>query len=531
MRKAIAFRIGYSVACMLAATAPAAFGQTRSETRSETRAEPRAEPRSDSGARSRVTLPFACAYDPATGRLRMTPAADQVYEITDRRDVQRATVCNPAGLCRPWLLHRFQMQCGAHRIAWMHVVAAVLATRPGQRTTIEDGRLVLSRALPVERGLRRRCFDRLAGTQAHRRLYGDGGFEECWHATSTEAGSARQWRIVLPPGFAPTRLISARIVPTPREAFAAAENAPAAPTSVTAPPPIEQQMPVAAEPVAGSTNEASASVEPAITPTAPAIAAPVELSTRVEAAPPAARQSAEATGSATPAAAMSLSDIAEKLSAQPYWTAGGVVLGLAALSWLRRRRDRPRTGIGQTVPALSQSLAGVRGPDVGAIEQLVGAAAKSLSHCRDCLETLPVSMPLRQVIARELHASVERLEKLAAEPHGTAAEVRRIRLRLQAITRELQRLSAIAEGALSSVGSAALIPVQLTEPRDRSEAYAVLGVNPDVEPRVLKKLVEALRQSWHPDQARDEADRRRREERIKQINVAWDIIQGRRVEA
>ncbi len=44
----------------------------------------------------------------------------------------------------------------------------------------------------------------------------------------------------------------------------------------------------------------------------------------------------------------------------------------------------------------------------------------------------------------------------------------------------------------------------------------------------MKKIVDGLRQSWHPDLARTEADRRLREVRMKQINAAWEILQGKR---
>jgi hypothetical protein len=45
---------------------------------------------------------------------------------------------------------------------------------------------------------------------------------------------------------------------------------------------------------------------------------------------------------------------------------------------------------------------------------------------------------------------------------------------------------------------------------------------------VLKKIVDALRMSWHPDHARDAADRVLREDRIRQINIAWDLINTKR---
>ena len=46
----------------------------------------------------------------------------------------------------------------------------------------------------------------------------------------------------------------------------------------------------------------------------------------------------------------------------------------------------------------------------------------------------------------------------------------------------------------------------------------------------LKKIVDGLRQSWHPDLARDDADRALRELRSKQINAAWDLLQSQRAE-
>jgi hypothetical protein len=73
-------------------------------------------------------------------------------------------------------------------------------------------------------------------------------------------------------------------------------------------------------------------------------------------------------------------------------------------------------------------------------------------------------------------------------------------------------------------------PVNASIPRTRSEAIEILGmgVMPDANLAAIKKIVDGLRQSWHPDLARDEADRTLREQRMKQINAAWDIIAGRR---
>lgn len=46
----------------------------------------------------------------------------------------------------------------------------------------------------------------------------------------------------------------------------------------------------------------------------------------------------------------------------------------------------------------------------------------------------------------------------------------------------------------------------------------------DANDAVVRKVLEALRQSWHPDMATGEADRIAREERLKRINVAADIL-------
>jgi len=63
-------------------------------------------------------------------------------------------------------------------------------------------------------------------------------------------------------------------------------------------------------------------------------------------------------------------------------------------------------------------------------------------------------------------------------------------------------------------------------PHSRSDALRVLGmgVTADANLAAIKKIVDGLRQTWHPDLARDNSDRELREQRMKQINVAWDIL-------
>ena len=94
----------------------------------------------------------------------------------------------------------------------------------------------------------------------------------------------------------------------------------------------------------------------------------------------------------------------------------------------------------------------------------------------------------------------------------------------------MNRVPMPGEGAATGSG----MPSQLGDriPSTRLEALQVLGmgVAPSANDAALKKIVDGLRLSWHPDLARDEADRQLRELRLKQINAAWEIIQGKRGE-
>jgi hypothetical protein len=69
-------------------------------------------------------------------------------------------------------------------------------------------------------------------------------------------------------------------------------------------------------------------------------------------------------------------------------------------------------------------------------------------------------------------------------------------------------------------------------PTTREEALEVLGIGiaPSANATAIKKIVDGLRMSWHPDHATDETDRALREHRSKQINAAWEILQGQRAE-
>ncbi|MFV0295039.1 MAG: hypothetical protein ACK5JT_02845 [Hyphomicrobiaceae bacterium] len=99
-----------------------------------------------------------------------------------------------------------------------------------------------------------------------------------------------------------------------------------------------------------------------------------------------------------------------------------------------------------------------------------------------------------------------------------------VRTYAQAIV-DLERIRALALIEQERV-MAASEPAPLT-PGDYLSACAFLGVNPTADDAVIKKVVMALRQNWHPDHAINPTDRDAREVRIKQINAAWDAIRAR----
>ena len=143
------------------------------------------------------------------------------------------------------------------------------------------------------------------------------------------------------------------------------------------------------------------------------------------------------------------------------------------------------------------------------------------------LRGLPV---LQNALYRELD-STRKLLGFAAQVQGNSGEQsdwHRIKSQLIASLQETQRIIGIAEAARASFSfQPAALPAITTRP----EAYAFLGVNAAASETVLKKIVDALRQCWHPDFATDEEDRRQREIRTKQINVAWDLISQKQISA
>ncbi len=168
-------------------------------------------------------------------------------------------------------------------------------------------------------------------------------------------------------------------------------------------------------------------------------------------------------------------------------------------------------------------------PAAAACRDLEDIAMAEIARAAEQAARLATS-PLRRALHAEIERQRRRIGALAARADGKPADWDTLRRRFETAAADAARLRKIVDDAARSLDDRATVR-QPAEPVDRLSAYEVLGASPDVSERVLKKLVEALRACWHPDLARDEPDRRRREQRIKEINVAWDIISGKRQEA
>lgn len=458
-------------------------------------------------AEERLVMPYACHM--RGDRIAVRPAESTSYEIIGRREQQPFTTCDSGGdRCSTLMIHRFSIACDGVRVPWMHVAAAVLPRKPA-RHWIDSGRMRILRLAERSRADARACADKKARE----------GSAEClpW------SPAPEMERITLPAGFAPLGLASARIEAGPPSAPAVVSDGSVAAASVAA----AAQAPPAAPSLAAASAKIAAPAGVA-KPTAPP-APPVHDRIMV-----------------VEARDLSEAPIAPQTRDRMLWAwLGGIgVLGLIAAAGnrltkerravivrnLRRRQRRAAVSMLARLKKREESRAPeaeaqpAAAPEDPALANAAWAAATLLDQIEQAVQGLGEGTPLRDVLEEELTHIHQRLVATRAAaldggaPGKAAAQYR-------ALVRELERVKRIANSAAASLAGAR--PV-MAMPVTKAEAYQLLGVNPDVNEGILKKLVDALRMTWHPDHARSEHDRVLREERIKQINVAWELICDKR---
>lgn len=164
-------------------------------------------------------------------------------------------------------------------------------------------------------------------------------------------------------------------------------------------------------------------------------------------------------------------------------------------------------------------------PDLTSVDDTRTTAESLLAVVREIVAEQVPDGAVRDVLVADLAVIEARLhgQELAdAIADGKIGLVRSVYAQAVLDLERTRTLSRIEhQRALQLAGEPNRFPVTV------DEACTFLGVNPRASEAVVKKVVDALRQNWHPDLAGDDADRQAREERIKHINAAWDLIRLR----
>ena len=481
-----------------------------------------------SDAEELIVMPFRCSI--IAGRPVLMPSHDEGYRILGQREQRTFTACSPVNpdTCKQWTVHRFDLECGGVRVPWTSVAVAADGPR-NPRAWVEDGRVRVrvgpwwnmapgdpcARAALYEGGWQARQFAQYC---AERRgsmppavvdmpagfapMLGTGGF---FVAAGPPHSGAPPATAALPPAAAPPR-------PTPpREATREVAKRQAAlppEQSAKVPPPAEQSL----------------KVPPPAAEAAPAPPAP-EQSAKV---PPPADQSARVPPPAVAAA-----------------PAPPAPAGTPEHPTIINRPDRPQEGARSTKePPPDAEGAAKFGASAlkQAAEQLPPASAGEGSDVGRSIEVSIISMvrsPAAMLAGLAMVAAFTAATFLWLRKHERAyaagAESREFAsVSLKAVQNAVAlrpRVQPEAAADAAPARHAANAVFGLTSiPRNRAEALAILGmgVTPDATQAAIKRIVDGLRLNWHPDYARDDADRQLRELRLKQINAAWEILNGTR---
>jgi hypothetical protein len=469
-----------------------------------------------------LVLPYSCRV--VGGEPVLTPSPDQGYRVIGRREERDFTECSPANpdMCRRWKLYRFDVDCGGQRVPWVSLSAAA-DTRSGGRSWVEDGRMHLE--MPPSWSLRP---DDPCTREARYGWRAGGVGRYCAERRDMERAD-----VEMPAGFAPMLELDAIFVadkePAPAPQMAAApvipERAVPKPTRADAPaptreaekpaPPVAKSAPVPApsepaKPESTPPSTPGATTETATgTPLAPTIInQPGSSNTRaapeqVAVAPPETTAALADTKIAPTAVEKKESPVAVAESESANAPPAHAELGAPAEAG--KSKSIAVTLVDDLTKSISPALLGVGGVTV------LGLLALLFAYRRDQAQP-------GFTLARDL-ASVS----LDGEKRGQELVTSGRWLAPSAPNGETSQSPTPQRGGPPANWGDAI-------PQTREEALRVLGmgVAPEVSDVAVKKIVDGLRLSWHPDYATSPEDRELRELRMKQINAAWEIFTGRR---
>lgn len=483
------------------------------------------------GADELLVMPYACKV--IGGRTVLEPGPDVGHRIIGQRETRRFSACSPVNprLCRNWEVHRFDLDCDGARVPWVSVVAA--AGEMSRRARLVDGRLQLRMgprwALPPD--------DPCARGQDPDDRFFDGRMRR--HCADRQA-LAPPPVVEMPVGFAPMFGIDAiiagaapGITPPPHPPIVAqpppdrpARAEPSWPAPFGEVPPSRPER----EPVAREPQPPPSLVWPEATVEAPSKAQPEPAS------PPPVSEAPPKTRAPAPGA---------KLPASPAPPPPAAQAPLEPKAAAKVADSRPAPGKQEAAPAPAPKSppapATSAGPDDRAVSLnpfniLRATTTGAIVALAGLVLGLLTAFAVARRRERVRHAGMRPRDFASASLGGGRARPKPPARLGDARGRVPPNAAASAMGRVP--GANAPVQSALAEwgermPESRVEALQVLGigVTPSANEAAIKKIVDGLRMSWHPDLARDEADRQLRELRSKQINAAWELLQRHRAEA
>ncbi len=470
-------------------------------------------------------MPYVCSA--GSGRVTLTPSRDEAYRIYGAREQRQFTTCSPfnPNLCRTWLLHRFDLDCGGVRVPWLAVIAAASEQMTG-RAWVENGHL----------RLRMGPFWGMGP--------GDGppGPPERWRGRFqgeyTDRRAHRSRAVVeMPAGFAPALGIPARFTPAPAP-YPEISSAAPAPVRPTPARPTQNEPAREARPSSAPAPAPEALIAPPVPakPTPPKLQPPREAAVKDV---PVAKSQPNPAPAATPGTSITPRIINRPAPVEAPAERPAETIAPALPPKSAAPTAKPVETNAATPSAARESQAPFPGRQDTEIAKSSETRAPPTPHA---LTATPDPSRVQAFVAfaglvtamLALFAWTKRRERLrlAAVGHREIGSVsfegaQRPRASGGALT---ATRSPVPDGSAQPPASA---PFQFQAPADwlprtRAEACQLLGASPDASDAAIKKIVDGLRQSWHPDLAMGEADRQVREQRMKQVNAAWDIINGKR---
>lgn len=510
-----------------------------------------------------VIMPFSCTM--AGGKPVLRPSHEVVaHRVIGGREQRKVQTCSPVDpkRCRQWTAFKFDIDCDGERVAWMQVYANASAhTR--RRVTEAGGRLRVA-----DTPLRSKRVDDMCARRMGSNMEWWSVDAVCEQASPLNAPTSTD----MPAGFAPMIGLEASILPddalrSRAQRLALAEADDVAPPQKAAAgkaksEPAESATSNVSEPQASAPvpapREAPASIE---VPRKAAQATPITA----EPAPPVESVPSQ-TAPTVPVAVINAPVESQQTAAQPaddstvaaakqHRLVATVVPSdhVAEQQPLANSDAAPKAGgeradtvVAKTSESARATDAGVQVPTgvpqtTGSIDDAGNAARLPDEPSAEAGHTLSLAIAAFAVAALAMIALV--LNWLLRSPGTAKPSVTETR------DRERRAPTFAAAGALVPFAGNGGPMVQATGemlpskgvgpvigdriPVSKPEALAVLGmgVANDGNVAALKKIIDGLRMNWHPDLARDDADRRTRELRLKQINAAWEILGEKRLGA